>query len=407
MKRTAGRTGGLALTLLLLGACRGERVDVARWSEVHDSAGISIVENRTPPDNPLGWTVADKPSLSIGSEDGRDGTGLFKVVGASRTADGRILIANAGTSEIKVFNADGTYREAWGGPGQGPGEFSSLLGLAPWLGDSIVAWEASGERVTVFDGEGHPERTIAPRVGENREPAPAVSVSQDGQLLVATLLQLTPANIQVGLLSMPRRYALLDSHGQTLADLGGFPAPDLYVPESLFVIPHPFGRRTLVTTWGTRAVVGVTSTFEARVFAKDGHLDRIIRLDRAPERVTQEDIDHWGEDWVAEANESQRAARRVVAAALPTVPTFPAYSAMTDDALGYLWIQDYQMPDDDRAVWSVFDREGRILGTVETPHGQTVLEVGPNYVLTLRADELGVERVESWPLRRGSSGAAS
>ena len=393
--------------LLFLPACRGETAAVARWSEVHDSAGISIVENRVPPGNPLGWTIADRPSLSIGSVDGRDGTGLFRVVGACKTADGRILIANAGTSEVKVFNADGTYREAWGGPGQGPGEFSSLLGLAPWLGDSIVAWEASGERVTVFDGKGRPARTIAPRVGEDLEPAPAVSVSPDGQLLVATLLQLTPANIEVGLLSIPRRYALLDSHGRTLANLGGFPAPDLYVPKSLFVIPHPFGRRTLVTTWGTRAVVGVTSTFEARVFANDGHLDRIIRLDRPLERVTQEDIDRWGEAWVAEADESQRAARRAVAAELPTVPAFPAYSAMTDDALGYLWIQHYQMPDDDRAAWSVFDSQGRILGTVETPHGRTVLEIGTNYVLTLRTDELGVERVESWSLRRGSSRAAS
>ena len=408
MQLSPGRVRAMFPVLLALAACRaGERATTASWSEVRDSSGITIVENRVPVGDPLRWTVGGRPSLSIGSVDGLEGGGLFKVVGASRMADGRILIANAGTSEVKVFDPDGTYLEAWGGAGEGPGEFSSLLGVAPWLGDSVVAWEASGERVTVFDAEGHPGRTLAPRVGENQEPAPPVSVSADGQLLVATLLQLTPANIAVGLVSMPRRYALLGSDGGTVADLGGFPAPDLYVPKSLFVIPHPFGRRTLATTWGVQAVIGVTTTFAARVFDSEGRLTRIIRLDRQPAGVTQKDIDHWTAAWVADADESQQAARRAVAAELPTVPAFPAYSALKDDPLGYLWIQDYQMADGDRVVWSVFDPEGRILGNVETPRGRTVLEIGRDYILTLRTDELGVESVESWPLRRPSMGTTS
>ena len=56
---------------------------------------------------------------------------------ATKLSDGRIVVADRSTSELRVFDAAGTYLATWGGLGEGPGEFprSSLGEVEPWPGD--------------------------------------------------------------------------------------------------------------------------------------------------------------------------------------------------------------------------------------------------------------------------------
>jgi hypothetical protein len=73
------------------------------------------------------------------------------------------------------------------------------------------------------------------------------------------------------------------------------------------------------------------------------------------------------------------------------------------DAVDYLWVEEYAEPGVDPTIWTVFDPEGRIQGFFQTPCGREVLEIGADYLLTRRTDELDVEFVEKWHLdRRGS-----
>ena len=89
---------------------------------VQDSAGVTIVENDpSAPDSRLPWQFGAQPSLSIGSVTSGDADELFQVTDAMRLADGRIVIANMGSSELRVFNADGSHAGTWGGRGEGPG----------------------------------------------------------------------------------------------------------------------------------------------------------------------------------------------------------------------------------------------------------------------------------------------
>lgn len=400
--RTSSSTRPSAVIPFLFAAtaCGGVETETSSgWSEVRDSAGITIVRNRVPAGDPLRWAVAGSPAVSIGSVDGPEGGNLFNVVGAARLHDGRILIANAGTSEIKVFDQEGAFIEAWGRAGEGPGEFSNLGGMAAWMGDSVAAWEWTGERLTIFDSQGHPGRSIATRLGDSL-PAPPLSVSTDGQLLVATLLRFSPANIEFGLISRPRPYALLGPSGETLANLGEYSSGELYVPENLLITPHPYGRGALATIWGSEVVIGLTHTFEVRVFDGQGHLSRIIRREHEPVGVDRSHMDDWMAGRLANADEAERRRLQAVSEEFPLVESFPAYSSLMDDPLGYLWIQDYALPSADRVVWSVFDRSGQIIGSVETPEAREVLEIGPDYLLTLHADDLNVEYVQMWHLDR-------
>jgi len=82
---------------------------------------------------------------------------------------------------------------------------------------------------------------------------------------------------------------------------------------------------------------------------------------------------------------------------MPLVDSYPAFSGVLADRAGYLWVRAYQ-----GAAWTVFDAEGRIQGLVETPPGLRTFEIGEDYLLGWRYDELGVEYVQRWTLDRGA-----
>ncbi|MYH22259.1 MAG: hypothetical protein F4130_08275 [Acidobacteria bacterium] len=73
-----------------------------------DSAGIRIVENVRPADDSrLPWRVGQKPSVSIGAVVGDEAYLLHQVSDAVVLPDGTIVVANAGTNELRVFNGSG------------------------------------------------------------------------------------------------------------------------------------------------------------------------------------------------------------------------------------------------------------------------------------------------------------
>ncbi|MDE2793872.1 MAG: 6-bladed beta-propeller, partial [Gemmatimonadota bacterium] len=141
MKRS--RTSGVsaAVALVAVAACE-PRADTgaadaeagaALQYEIHDSAGIPVVRSRAPAlGSRLGWVVGEEAAVTIGTRDATDAFQLYRVGDATRLADGRIVVANAGSNELLVFDADGSHLGAWAGEGDGPGEFWDLSTVRPW-----------------------------------------------------------------------------------------------------------------------------------------------------------------------------------------------------------------------------------------------------------------------------------
>ena len=71
-------------------------------------------------------------------------------------------------------------------------------------------------------------------------------------------------------------------------------------------------------------------------------------------------------------------------------------------AAGRLWVREYDYHDEERPapLWTVFDGQGQVLGFVETPKDLRIYEIGEDYILGRKEDELGVESVQMWPLDR-------
>jgi len=88
---------------------------------------------------------------------------------------------------------------------------------------------------------------------------------------------------------------------------------------------------------------------------------------------------------------------------LPSPATRPAYSGLLVDPAGHLWAIGTQTGEATGPnAAQVFGPDGQWLGRVEIPEGFRMLEVGLDYVLGVRTDALGIERVQLLSLvRRG------
>ncbi len=351
-------------------------------SEIRDSAGVQIVENPRPADDlRLPWRIGPEPSVSIGALEGAEPYMLYLAWDATRLRDGRIVIANVGTDELRVFDASGTHLATWGGQGEGPGEFTGLWQVEPWPGDSIVAWHAPRFGISVFDAQGNFARTIRLVHDEGISPMQRFrpqSTKRDGTILAAH----SPEGGDTVAVQ------LRDGKGEVQSSFG----------------THP-GREPVWASWGDLTVVGNTGRYEVRAFGADGSLARIVRRDHIPRPPTQGDVAAYIEQRVASnirATESEQAQSRRQYQTVPVAEYFPAFESIMRDALDHLWVEEYEVPGEERpgSLWAVFDPEGQVLGFVETPEGLWIFEIGEDYILGRTLDELNVEYVQLWPLER-------
>ena len=400
-----GPIAGILVLALCSAGCAdtGEDADTGLEVVVRDSAGVSIVENPAPPpDTRLPWDFGAQPLLTIGAVDSGEADQLFRVTDATRLADGRIVIANSGSNELKAFNADGSHAGTWGGRGEGPGEFVSYSpsAVATWPGDSIAAVNPWGTRLSLFDAEGNHGRDLS------LDPAmlDVVDLLPDGKIFTNSgggiRGNMTGSS---GLVRSNAEWGVLAKDGTLLASLGEFPGSEFYAifgaDGSLEGgMPHPFGRGTMGAVWGGLVAVGVQDSYEIKAFTSDGSLVRVVRRDGDPERPTQADLDEYYAQRYADLPDDDRISSLNAVRDMPLVESWPAFSEIVADHAGSLWVREYRT-----AVWTVFDPDGRIQGLIETPPDLRIFEIGEDYLLGWVYDELGVEYVQLWSLSRARS----
>ncbi len=373
-------------------------------SEVRDSAGVAIVENARPADGSrVGWRIGSEPTVSIGVLEGEEPYMLYGAFTSVRLPDGRIVVANSGSAELRVFDPSGSHVATWAGRGEGPGEFTSLVHVARWPGDSIAAWHTAGLGIAVFDSGGRFGRAFALGVREMAvwlRPR-ALAVREAGQILAIK----APEGADTAVVE------LWDGEGALFASLGTHPTSEVIITTNERGTPHLSRnayRRELVTgLWGDHVVASPNDRYEIRAFRADGALARIVRRGHQPRVPTEADRPHFVEEQMSyyEASDIPEAIVERARQEFETTPlaeTFPAFSSVLGDASGHLWVEEYRLPRDDRpgTLWTVFDPEGYALGFVETPDGLEIDEIGEDYLLGRVMDDLGVESVQLWPLVR-------
>ena len=394
----------LAAVVPLIAGCQEGALQNLPVSQVRDSAGIRIVENARPADDSrLPWRIGPEPSVSIGEVAGEEAYLLHQANAGLVLPDGRIVIANAGSNEIRVFDASGIDEASWGRAGEGPGEFTALSGVARWPGDSIVAWGTRARTIAVFDSEGVLGRSFVLEA-DDRPAEPRMALA-DGTVLGRSV---DSGATGPGYRREQITYELRDADGNAVVSLGVHPGREAYLnmdgPFPLFGL-LPFSRTTWEARWGDLIILSPDDEYEIRAHDRDtGALARIVRRDYANRAPTRDEVDEAIDAALENTNLTgeQLELTRDGYKAMPLVESFPAFRTPLTDGLDHLWVREATLPGMDRPapLWTVFDPEGRVLGFIETPDGLTILEIGADYILGRTTDDLGVESVQLWPLER-------
>jgi hypothetical protein len=369
-----------------------------------DSAGITIVESSAPEwGEEEGWRVAARPLVTIGSVGGPEEEQLYQVRGVLRLDDGRIVVGNAGSHQLRFYSADGSYHSAAGRSGSGPGEFDTIMWL--WRrGDSIVVYDMQqGNRMSVFTVDGAFVRSFVLRQTADAR----IPLDADPFFTGEVLVLVSPRRT----LSSPGLYAERDlflaysADGEPGDTVGWLPGEETYLTSvgggSVFGFRRPYGLASQRAMGRAGVYFGSSETYEIGLYTAHGTiLERLVRRPIPNPQLTDMERSEYRREWEEEYGRSRHTIRALLdMVELPE--TKPAYGRLLVDAADNLWVAQYRRRREDLDRWDVFDAEGRWFGTVHTPTGLVIYEIGTDYILGSQRDDLDVEYVQLYGLEKG------
>ncbi len=388
------------ILLALIGCTEGMEVGAGHEGRmaVRDSMGVLISENFDSAGG-VNWTILAEPVLTIGQGFRASREYQFDWIGgAIRLPDGGILVADGG-SMLRAYRETGGYIATWGREGEGPGEFRLLGGLDMLGGDSVVVWDRRLQRLTVFDATGRvgrevtvreaPELILRGTIGHDRLVFERVVAFEFDAPEFEEIL-----NGRSGGEEYQRQRGaveLWDATGNRVAVVGPYPHTEYHFPSRTvrFFGPVRFFRKMITGVWDSFVIAGPNDTYELRGHGTDGALERIIRWNRAP--IVADDSHR-------QAFADENPGRDQDA---PMASHLPMFDWVVGDALGYLWVRDYDMPGEELVRWTVFDSAGAIVTRLRTSDRLRVWEIGQDYILASQTDDLGIHSVVVLSLHRG------
>jgi len=425
---TAVSATAVAVAAAAMTACGGSGDGSASASStVVDSAGIRIVTSSGPRWTlETAWRLSDPPVLTIGVVDGPPEEQLFGVADAALLSDGRIVVANSGTSELRIFDRAGRYVRSLGGEGEGPGEFRRITVMDVAAGDSMFVWDQRLRRLSVFSDESGFERTLT-----FTPPAGGSFPSYEGRFSDGSLLVRVPTLVEDDEIidgvvrDAPAVYLRYGADGSPVDTLGALRGARRMIKflgadarDGIAVITVPFDPATRVAIDGTSLYEGDGTRFELRRVGRTSagrastdqveeieaveQIEEIVRRAFTPVALTAEMMTRDFEERFArfaDQTDFYEAVREAYTE-MPVGETAAAFDRLLVSDDGELWVRTFPIPGEESHAWSVFSADGAWLGEVETPASLEVYEVGAGFLLGKQLDELEVEHVVLYEIMR-------
>jgi hypothetical protein len=384
-------------------ACAGDDSS-RRDSTIRDSAGVTIVESARASWEADGqWTISAEPQLDIGVAEGAAEYQLYRASSAVRLSDGRVVVANGGTNELRFYDRDGSHLMSVGRTGEGPGEFRDLQRV--WLlpGDSLLAYDFFPSRLSVFTSSGEFVRSQHFASSDGRQILIRGPLS-DGSLIAAGAPIWNAPGATSGVVRDSVPYYRYDATGALIGTLGRFPSLEAYrivTSDDWRLTSVPFPRIPVTAITGSRFHFGPADTYELRTYTPSGELERVVRLAQPTRAVEPADIDEYKRERLERAErDGERPAMERILGEVPFPQTLPSYDQMVADADGNLWVADYRTVRQDAASWNVFSAAGELMGSVATPARFEVLQIGTDFILGQWLDDLEVEHIRLFALNK-------
>jgi hypothetical protein len=379
---------------------------VAQALQVSDSAGARVVTNAAPEANAATFRLSPR-RVSIGVVEGAPEYMLFRVLSGMVLRDGSIVIANSGTSQVRVYDQAGRFLRSFGKEGQGPGEFGAVAIVGVLADDSLLISDLREKRFSIFTTAGEFVRTI---------PVPrAMSFSYEIHGLLANRrLLVSPTAVPTSLPSSgtvtrnPVTVVWMGLDGGTVSPFAEFPGAESF-RFNYSSMPLVFGRGLHIVASGDRIAVANDDAYSIRVYDMTGKLLQVVRERREPVPVRAGDFEAAIPPAPAPLPGDRFLRNLEAQPRLRTKPPFGGgcpYSCLRFDRAGNLWAREY-MPgtnflfgNNPGSVWHIFNPQGVFTGSLIIPPKTVILDAGADWVLVNQRDDLDVEHVVLYGLER-------
>lgn len=401
----SARALAVGLTTVGVVGC-AERRSSPEATHVRDSAGVKIVENESPAWRPEeAWRLGDVPLREFGA-----GDSLFRIGNAIRLHDGRIIVSHNSANEIRIYSSTAQLVSRFGRDGTGPGEFQEISRLLLFgAQDSLLVFDIGQRRATVFDIQGKYVRGFVPQPLPNKMAALVDGAFADGSLLVSSVPP--PTRDIRGLVRPIKTLWRYSPEGTPVVQLAAFPGQETFFQETPFGVDRRrpfFGHTSSHVAWKNHVYWAVTDRFEINVHARDGALLSVIRIQQRARSVSAADVNEIIRRRVDTLSPAMREPVRRALSRMPAggnVPAFgwPAWSDIYGSDLqvddeGNVWVVQYFEPNAPRNARTIFDANGRWLGTVRLPPRFTPLHLGADVVFGKWLDSMDVEHLQLYQL---------
>jgi hypothetical protein len=402
---------------------QAEISDSAGWKIVH-SRGSSWAEGRS-------WIVPVEPKLVLGVLNGPEESQFVEIADAARRSDGSVVVVDQGSRTVRLFGPHGGFRKTLGGPGAGPGEFTDPVSVLVTVGDTVVIWDQARLRATRFTplGDLAAVQTLdwgklatrlgvetASKGGESGPKGPGrpsglfpgpMEPLGDGGFLVRLVEKsgITPRSggfrPRSGALRISADLSVVD----TLMLFGDTEQVVVDAPWGKFSVAPPGARTTHLTHLGPspRICIGDQEDPEISCFGA-GMGKTSLRWDIDPVPLTEDDVSSWREETLRLLD--PKLSRDQILEILDQVPlpqSRPPFSQILLDPSGNLWtgLGPTAGGSPGSNDFLVFGPDGILLGLVALPRIR-VLDIGRDYVLGVYEDELGIQYIHTYDLRKPS-----
>lgn len=378
-----------------------------------DSAGITIITNQPP--YPA-WQLADSPLVRVGVREGDAPYQLHDVRFAARLSDGRIMVVDGGSQEVRWYSSAGTHRSTLGRRGAGPGEFGNIRSAVVTRGDSVVIMDLGNQRLVWISPE---EAVVREHVvsGFGTSDKRVLGVAMDGRVRIANY-RYTYNVARPGFNPTRDSLVLLLYSTAGVDSVARIPGDETSTwvqfdsgrPSRMMQWGLGYGYPTLTGANQEHFIVAHGEHAQVEMLDSSGAITRILRrAELGPTPVTPADRDQFVRYWVEDARRrgvrdvtEVEQGRRDEMQALSENHSVPAFDRLLVDAEGRVWLRDYAPVwwTGPVQLWTIYDSLGHVLARASIPTQLVVTHVGLEHVTGVERDELDVETVVVYHIDR-------
>lgn len=368
-----------------------------------DSAGITIVENRTPKFGSAPFMIGPRPLVQIGSVRGDDETDFGPILSARLLPGGQVAVVELHGREIRLFDGNtGAFVRSIGREGQGPGEFGAAPTIAASEDGGIWAWDPGNRRLSLFATEGRLRSEHRLTLAQTSGVPSAFTMNAWHVSTGGAVLSTAGRRHAVGNSSVERqRVLLIDRNNDAPIGIGQLMSRQ-QVSEQPYVLTDPFVAPLAAAMVAGEVYVGQMGSWQVNVYDADGQLLQIIRCAVPRSEITPE----------LRAQERASLERRFPGTPalvrlfdrLELADSTSAIKGIKPSSDGTIWVLRWHpRTADGEQVFDVIDVAGQWLGTLRLPFDVgEVADVSASRVLTIWRDSLDVPYLRVYRLSAGA-----